>query len=261
VPTLTQQTVLAHFSLRYANWPDRVSAAANSGFTGVGLYVGEYLRLQQAGWTDEAMQSVLDAYGMPVIELEAMRFFSDDFEPFDKAISTFGPQRLQVVPPFDGPCDRPAAAEWLRDVAQRYEQDGVQIAIEFLGCSEIDSAPVAVELIEMAGRPNIGLCVDSWHVMRGRGLDPLRGLDPAMVAAIQIDDGPLVPTLPDYIPDCLHYRCPLGEGEFPLREFLSLLPADAPLSVEVIDDDMDLLPTPVVADRLYQSLVATVAGA
>ena len=87
-----------------------------------------------------------------------------------------------------------------------------------------------------------------------------RRIGPAMVAAIQIDDGPTKPVLDDYIQDCLHYRQPLGEGQFPLKDFLSLLPLDAPLSVEVISDEMDLLPIAVVADRLYRSLVATVPG-
>jgi sugar phosphate isomerase/epimerase len=255
----SRQTVLAHFSLRGANWPDRVAATAEAGFTGVGLFVGEYLRLQQMGWTDEAMQRVLDDHAMTVIELEAMRFFHADFAAFDHVVETFRPARLQVVPPFEGPCDREAAARWLADVADRYAPFGVRLAIEFLGCSEIDSAPEAVALAKAAGRSNIGLCVDSWHVMRGRGLGALAGVDPAMVAAIQIDDGPLAPVLDDYIQDCLHHRCPLGEGEFPLRAFLALLPADAPLSVEVIDDDLDLLPAQVVATRLYRSLEATLS--
>lgn len=255
-----RETVLAHFSLRGANWPDRVSATAEAGYTGVGLFVGEYMRMQQMGWTDESMLHVLKEYNMPVIELEAMRFYAELDPVWEHVIKTFRPKRLQVVPPFDGPCDRAAAVDWLSMVADAFDPYGVRLAIEFLGCSEIDCAAEAISLIERTGRKNIGLCVDSWHVMRGRGLDGLRGIDLSYVAAIQIDDGPLEPTLPDYIPDCLHYRCPLGEGEFPLKEFLSLLPQDAPLSVEVIDDDMDLLPTATVANRLYQSLVNTLAS-
>jgi sugar phosphate isomerase/epimerase len=258
--TTDRETVLAHFSLRYANWPDRVAATAEAGFTGVGLYIGEYTRLIQAGWTDERMLEVLRHYDMRVIELEAMKFYMEIDAVWDHVVSTFRPDRLQVVPMFDGPCDKPKAADWLGTVARRFGKHGVKLAIEFLGCSAVDSAPKAIELARMSGEKNIGLCVDSWHVMRGQGLDALRGIDPDMVAAIQIDDGPLEPTLPDYIPDCLHYRCPLGEGEFPLVEFLSILPADAPLSVEVIDDDMDLLPTAAVANRLYQSLLNTLAA-
>ena len=257
MPAIMQQTVLAHFSLRGANWPDRVAAAKEAGFTGVGLYIGEYQRLREMGWTDQTLQYVLDQHGMTVIELEAMRFFTGDEPMWDHVVATFKPARLQVVPPFDGPCDRDAAVEWLQATADRFRPRGVTIAIEFLGCSEINCPAEAIALIDRTGRSNIGLCVDSWHVMRGKGLAGLAGLDPEYVAAIQIDDGPLEPTLPDYIPDCLHYRCPLGEGEFPLKDFLGLLPADAPLSVEVIDDDMDLLPTTVVAHRLYQSLVNT----
>jgi sugar phosphate isomerase/epimerase len=254
-----RQTVLAHFSMRGANWPDRVAAAARAGFTGVGLFVGEYVRLTQAGWTDATMQAVLDNHGMTVIELEAMRFFHDDFDVFDHVVPTFKPQRMQVVPPFDGPCDRAAAAAWLRAVAARYAPYGVRLAIEYLGCSAINDARAAGELIDMSGDPSIGLCVDSWHTFRGTGLDGLQGLDPARVAAIQIDDGPTQPVLDDYIQDCLHYRCPLGDGEFDLTSFLRMLPADAPLSVEVIDDDLDMLPAVDVGEILYRSLERTLA--
>jgi hypothetical protein len=43
-----------------------------------------------------------------------------------------------------------------------------------------------------------------------------------------------------------------GEGEFDLRGLLALLPADAPLSVEVADDDLDLL-EPAEAARILHT--------
>jgi hypothetical protein len=51
------------------------------------------------------------------------------------------------------------------------------------------------------------------------------------------------------VQDCLHHRQAPGEGEFDLRGFLALLPADVPLSIEVPDDDLDAL-TPMAAATL-----------
>lgn len=53
--------------------------------------------------------------------------------------------------------------------------------------------------------------------------------------------------------DCLHYREPPGDGEFDLRVFLELLPDAAPLSVEVIDDDLDLLAPAATAALLMEA--------
>jgi hypothetical protein len=78
----------------------------------------------------------------------------------------------------------------------------------------------------------------------------LVGLDPALVAMVQLNDGPLEPVVADYVDDCLHHREPPGEGEFDLRAFMELVPDLAPLGVEVPDDDLDALPPLDVATLL-----------
>ena len=128
---------------------------------------------------------------------------------------------------------------------------GTRLAFEFLPFTQVRDAADALAIIEAAGNPwNGGLCVDSWHVFRGTGLAQLDGLPPERVAVVQFDDGPMVPVLDDYLQDCIHNRQVPGEGEFDLVTFLRALPADVPLSVEVIDDDLDELAPAVVAGRL-----------
>ncbi len=70
---------------------------------------------------------------------------------------------------------------------------------------------------------------------------------------VQFNDGPFTPVLDDYVQDCLHHRELPGDGEFDLRGFLELLPADAPISVEVPDDDLDALPVGEAAAALYEA--------
>ncbi len=218
------------------------------------MYVGDYSRQRADGRTDDELLALLAEHGTRVLELEALPFFTDAaLDTFVHLVATFGAERIQVTPPFSGAVDRAAAAEWLGGFADRVAPFGASLAIEFLPFTDVADAASAVEIVERAGRSNVGLCVDSWHVFRGAGLLSIVGLDPALVVNVQFDDGPLEPVLDDYVQDCLHYREPPGDGEFDLRAFLELLPDTAPLSVEVIDDDLDLLAPAAAAALLMEA--------
>ncbi|MCY7308335.1 MAG: hypothetical protein LH632_19835 [Rhodoferax sp.] len=70
---------------------------------------------------------------------------------------------------------------------------------------------------------------------------------------IQINDGPIQPTVEDYIDDCIRFRQPCGEGSFDLLGFLRLLPPDVPVNVEVISTELDKRPATEVARLLFES--------
>lgn len=249
---MTRQLVLAHFSIRDTSFEQRCAAVAGAGFDGFGLYLGEYSRQRAAGRSDADLLAIIAEHGTRVVEVEALPFFVvEPLDTFVHLVATFRPERVQVVPPFRGDVDRAEAAVWLAALADRVAPFGTTVAIEFLPFTPIATAADAAELVDRAGRANIGLCVDAWHVFRGDGLLSLVGLDPDLVTVIQFDDGPLDPVLDDYVQDCLHHREVPGDGEFDLRGLLALLPADAPISVEVIDDDLDRLDPAEVARILH----------
>ncbi len=236
-----RQVVLAHFSIRNATFVERAAAAHDAGFDGFGMYVGDWSLQRTAGRSDDELLAILAEHGTRVAEIEALPIFGDaHLDTFVHLVATYRPDRIQTIPPFAGAVDRAAAGEWLAKVADRIAPFGCSLAIEFLPFTDVGDAAAAAELVDRAGRPNVGLCVDSWHEFRGEGLLSLAGLDPALVFSIQLNDGPLDPVLDDYVQDCLHHREPPGDGEFDLRAFMELLPSDAPVSVEVPDDDLDL---------------------
>ncbi|MEY4265477.1 MAG: hypothetical protein RIS90_12, partial [Pseudomonadota bacterium] len=165
------------------------------------------------------------------------------------------------TPPRDGgPRAAPAGARWLAQAAARLTP--ARLAIEFLPPTAVPDAMAAQRLIDAAGGPaNLGLCVDSWHVFRGGGLASLRGIDPRRVVTLQINDGPLQPTLGDYIEDCLRFRQPCGEGAFDLVGFLRALPPAAPINIEVISETLDRRPPTEVAALLMASTRDCLASA
>jgi sugar phosphate isomerase/epimerase len=250
---MARQVVLAHFSIRNASFVERAVATRAAGFDGFGMYVGDWSLQRNAGRTDAELLGVLAEHGTRVAELEALPIFADaHVDTFVHLVATYRPDRIQVVPPFTGAVDRRAAGEWMARVADRVAPFGCSLALEFLPFTDIGDAAAGAEVVDAASRPNVGLCVDSWHVFRGAGLMSLVGLDPALVVSVQLNDGPLEPVLDDYVQDCLHFREPPGEGEFDLRGLLTIVPSHVPVSVEVPDDDLDALPPDAAARVLFE---------
>ncbi len=268
--------ILSHFSLgRSRPFEERVRAAAEAGFAAMGLYIGEYQRLRAEGARDADLRSVLDHYGMPLVEIEALRGWSatgaDRAAYLQTERSVFamsdalGPgHHVQVIGPYTGTLDD--AAEAFAGVCDRAAEHGLAAAIEFLPeMSNIPDAATAMQIVTAAGRANGGICLDCWHHFRGANDDDmLRAIPAEHIFAVQFGDGPRQPVDPDYYTDCTRYRDVPGEGEFDLAGFLGLLEESGvrlPLSVEVISIDLLQRPAAEIARRLAGATRAVVASA
>ena len=249
--------ILSHFSLgRSRPFEERVRAAAEAGFAAMGLYIGEYQRLRAEGARDADLRSVLDHYGMPLVEIEALRGWSATGAERAAYLQTeqsvfamsdaLGPgHHVQVIGPYAGTLDDAAAA--FAGVCDRAAEHGLAAAIEFLPeMSNIPDAATAMQIVTRAGRANGGICLDSWHHFRGADDDDmLRAIPAERIFTVQLDDVP-------------------GEGEFDLIGFLGLLEemgVRLPLSVEVISADLLQRPAGEVARRLADTTRAVVAAA
>ena len=268
--------ILSHFSLgRFRPFEERVRAAAEAGFAAMGLYIGEYQRLRAEGARDPDLRAVLDHYGMPLVEIEALRGWSAAgaeraaylrAEQSVFAMSdALGPgHHVQVIGPYAGTLDD--AAEAFAGVCDRAAEHGLAAAIEFLPeMSNIPDAAIAMQIVTRAGRANGGICLDCWHHFRGANDDDmLRAVPAERIFAVQFGDEPRQRVDPDYYADCTRYREVPGEGEFDLAGFLGLLQetgARLPLSVEVISVDLQRSPAGEVARRLADATRAVVASA
>jgi sugar phosphate isomerase/epimerase len=268
--------ILSHFSLgRSRPFEERVRAAAEAGFAAMGLYIGEYQRLRAEGARDADLRSVLDHYGMPLVEIEALRGWSatgaDRAAYLQTERSVFamsdalGPgHHVQVIGPYTGTLDD--AAEAFAGVCERAAEHGLAAAIEFLPeMSNIPDAATAMQIVTRAGRANGGVCLDCWHHFRGANDDDmLRAIPVERIFTVQFNDGPRRPVDPDYYTDCTRYRDVPGEGEFDLAGFLGLLAESGvrlPLSVEVISTDLLQHSAAEVARRLAGATRAVVASA
>jgi len=266
--------ILSHFSLgRFRPFEERVQAAAEAGFAAMGLYIGEYQRLRAEGARDPDLRAVLDHYGMPLVEIEALRGWSAagaaragylraEQSVFDMSDALGPANHVQVIGPYAGTLDD--AAEAFAGLCDRAAEHGLAAAIEFLPeMSNIPDAATAMQIVTRAGRANGGICLDCWHHFRGADDDDmLRAIPAERIFTVQFDDGPRQRVDPDYYTDCTRYRKVPGEGEFHLAGFLRLVSEMGmrlPLSVEVMSAVLQERPPGDVARQLADATRAVVA--
>ncbi len=271
----SSELVLSHYSMRNAEFPDRVHAAASAGFSGIGLKLGEYERLRALGRSDAQLRDVLAEHGQRVVEYEAVRGWPSTgtareqylrhLDTIDRMVDAFGPpHHVQVIGPYDGDLDD--AAEAFARLCRWLDDRGTRAAIEYLPeMSNIPDAGSAWEIVRVAEADNGGLCVDAWHHFRGTDtFEQLASVPADRVVDVQLSDGPLTRTDPDYHTDCTSYRVVPGQGEFDLAEFIRTLDGmgvDVPISVEVISLELDQLPPDEAARQMAEATRAILAEA
>ncbi len=88
------------------------------------------------------------------------------------------PARLQAIGPYDGSLDD--AAERAGGVADQFAAWGVDVVLEPLPFTNMQTPADAAAIILRADRPNLSMCMDVWHLYRmGLPLAHLDGLWPA----------------------------------------------------------------------------------
>ena len=140
---------------------------------------------------------------------------------------------------------------------------GIRIAYEALSWGKhVNQFPKAMEIVTSAARANLGLALDSFHLLASKGdLDDLDLVDPEKVFIVQLADFMWreLPSREERINTARHFRVFPGEGvhseevaEFVRR--LDRMGYRGDYSFEVFNDDYTQLPAPFVAARARQAV-------
>jgi sugar phosphate isomerase/epimerase len=248
-PGAARASVLSHFSLpREHPFVDRVRLAGAHGFSQIGFFVGHYMTMRDEHGRDRALALMRDTFaehGVTLGELEVIPGLGRDGVGGERAqlmelaawelADEFSSRYLQVIGPAQCPPDR--AAQLFGELCDRAGDHGLVVGLEFLPFTDVFSVLDARRIVEAAGRPNGGICVDIWHHERGANdLGAIADLPGEFITGIQFSDGPASPLLDDYKADCLASRVPPGEGTFDVPGFLAAVdhaPIGVPISYEV----------------------------
>jgi sugar phosphate isomerase/epimerase len=159
--------------------------------------------------------------------------------------------------------DRDHLARDLRKLAMLAVPLGIRIAYEALSWGRhVNEYPQAWEIVEAADHPNLGLGMDSFHVLAtDSGLDALELIDPDKLFLVQLADFMWQQTRSseERMNTARHFRVFPGEGvhSAEVAELVRRLDAmgyRGDYSFEVFNDDYVQLPLAVVAERARASV-------
>jgi 4-hydroxyphenylpyruvate dioxygenase len=228
---------------------DKLPAAAEAGFDGVEIFENDLIasalppedvrRLcADLGLSIDLYQPFRDFEAVPGDVLEAnLRRAERKFAVMERlgadlllVCSSLSPRAVD---------DDELAAAQLRLLAERAAEHGIRIAYEALAWGRfVNTWHHSWRLVRQADHPNLGLCLDSFHVL---AKDPApAGIDTIAAGKLfflQLADAPRLEM--DVLQWSRHHRVFPGQGSFELAAFVEQVLAagySGPLSLEVFND-------------------------
>jgi sugar phosphate isomerase/epimerase len=268
VTTGARDLTLSAMSLRKAGFEERLRAAANAGFTSVGLRLSDYRDARAQGLDDDEQLALLARYGLFVGEMEAIwdwvavntgsgteagRAEQDELL---RVTVLYGRPRINLGSFFHHRLDHIVAGFGI--LCDRAADVGVDIALEFLPYAQVSHLSFCRQVVEDADRVNGRILLDTWHYFRsGSNLELLMDIDASMLSAVQLGDVLPVP-LGDPKHEARHLRQLPGEGAGNLTELLRVIAAKGftgPLAVEIFSDTLDDAGPVAAAERMMGATV------
>jgi sugar phosphate isomerase/epimerase len=234
---------------RYA-FAKRCRAAADAGFTGIGLHADDLSRTVASGLDVAGMQAVLAETGLRVVEIEFLGGWALEADPaavectvgrIEAVADAFGGRHVSAGEfRGDASIDLDAAVLRLDALAQRLAQRGLQVAVEAFPWSALSGPTIVPELLRRTQATNLGQLIDVWHFYNNGGDSAdLRG----PVTAVQLNDGPRVHG--DYLVHARTARRLPGQGELEVAGLVRAVLRTGftgPWCVEVNTPDFRALP-------------------
>jgi sugar phosphate isomerase/epimerase len=126
------------------------------------------------------------------------------------------------------------ALEQLTTFADMAFARDLRATLEFLPGLPIGDLDAAVAAVHAVERPNFQLLLDAMHVFRsGAQVAQIAALDPALIGYVQLCDAPWISHSASYADEARYERLPPGEGELPLLDFVSVVPRDVIVGLEI----------------------------
>lgn len=227
----------------------KLTAIAEAGFDGVEIFENDLVssdlspedvrhRTADLGLTIELYQPLRDFEAVvPSVLADGLRRAEHRFA----VMRRLGAERLLVcsnVSP-DAVDDDTLAAQQLGLLAERAAEHGIQVAYEALAWGRhVHDYLHSWRIVRMADHPNLGLCVDSFHVLSADvQAHALETIPAEKLFFLQLADAPSLPM--DVLHWSRHYRCFPGQGDLDvagLTAHVLRTGYDGPLSLEVFND-------------------------
>lgn len=254
-------------------WPatERIRAAGAAGFGGFG-FMDEDLAHWLAEEGAAAIAGAVTGAGITDGEIELKgAWWSDDDALFARyadhlaVASGFGFTVAKVFAIAPEPIADEAFVRGLTRLGELAGRHGVRVGLEFVPFSRVPSLADALRIVTAVDAAPVGLTLDSWHVVRsGTDLRAIAALPGDLVVRVELNDASAAPRHPDAATDSIDHRVPIGQGDFPITEFVAAVLQTGyrgQFGVEILGERQRGLPLAEAARESFETTAAAVAAA
>lgn len=229
------------------SFEERVKAAKDAGYEGIGLRAETYVDALNEGLTDQAILAILDKYQMRVTEVEYIVQWAEENRSYEQKYKEqlcFHMCRLFNVEHIN--CglmenyDIAYTAQKLKELCQR--AGDLIIGVEPMPYSGLPTFEKAFKVVEESKSKNAMLILDTWHWVRANQVyRPLTKEEAQKVISIQINDAYERPYAKAILRDeSMHDRLAPGTGAKDTAGFVKMIKEAGiipkVIGVEVIND-------------------------
>ena len=247
---------------------DKLQATRQAGFAGIEIWAEDVENFP--GGPREAAKLIKDS-GLDIYDLQVLRDFEAQAEARRSAaraqaehyfdlMQTVGATTLLTCAAVreDSLDDPQRAADDLAELGDLAHRRGLRIGFEALAWSRwTNTIDAAWRLVRAANRANVGLVVDTFHILAlATPIERVAEIPMDRVALVQIADAYMVPGLAT-IETARHHRVFPSEGDLAVADLVRVLREagyTGRYSHEIFNDGYRAQPPNVVARRAMQSL-------
>ncbi len=154
------------------------------------------------------------------------------------------------------PVHAPEMAQAIAALAERAARHGLKLALEFMPGTSLATAADTAMIVQRSGAPNVGLMLDTWHLLRGGGnAGDIRALPPGSLTGVQLNDRRADALEP--APGEVSSRSLPGEGNAPLAQIVQAILDNTPqvtMEIEVFSPELVALTPAAAGERVAQAL-------
>jgi sugar phosphate isomerase/epimerase len=236
-------------SIMHTNIVTDIRIARDAGYNAIEIYIPKLVRYLDAGYGAEELLPALGSLQPAMInsflhierqEPKVRRELREQCGRLCMAAHTLGCPALQVIAldALQGepwPAMRAQIGRSLAELADIAAPFGVRLALEPVAFTPFRTLVQALEVLDVASRDNVGLCLDTFHLWTGgTPWQEVAALDPALIVVAHISD--VTPRQREEWSDDDRDVLP-GDGILPLKEGIAAIRAtgyDGLWSVEIL---------------------------